>query len=59
MIKLVQAGGKPISGIMTSTISGQTIKILKSAQPDQDGSQVGVTITVLYLALCVMYLALI
>ncbi|KAF2883211.1 hypothetical protein ILUMI_22964 [Ignelater luminosus] len=39
MIKLVQAGGKPISGIMTSTISGQTIKILKSAQPDQDGSQ--------------------
>lgn len=39
MIKLVQAGGKPLSGIMASTLSGQTLKILKSSQADQDGSQ--------------------
>ncbi|KAF5306348.1 hypothetical protein FQR65_LT07372 [Abscondita terminalis] len=36
MIKLVPAGGKPLTGIIPTTISGQTVKILKS---EQDGSQ--------------------
>lgn len=39
MIKLVQAGGRPLSGLVASAISGQTLKILKSAQTDQDSSQ--------------------
>ncbi|KAK4880053.1 hypothetical protein RN001_008199 [Aquatica leii] len=39
MIKLVQAGGKPLTGLIPTTLSGQTLKILKSTQPEQDGSQ--------------------
>ncbi|KAJ8920628.1 hypothetical protein NQ315_004767 [Exocentrus adspersus] len=40
MIKLVQPSGKPISGIMTSTMSGQPVKIFKSPTTHAESSQV-------------------
>ncbi|CAH0557290.1 unnamed protein product [Brassicogethes aeneus] len=39
MIKLVQSSGKPISGIMTSTMTGQPVKIFKSPTSNAESSQ--------------------
>lgn len=30
MIKVVQPGGKPLSGVVTSAVTGQPVKIFKS-----------------------------
>lgn len=40
MIKLVQSSGKAISGIMTSAMTGQPVKIFKSPPANAESSQV-------------------
>lgn len=38
MFKLVQSAGKPVSGIMTSSMAGQSVKIIKAT--GQEAAQV-------------------
>ncbi|KAF7287076.1 hypothetical protein GWI33_002458 [Rhynchophorus ferrugineus] len=44
MVKLVQSTGKPISGIMTSTVAGAPVKIYKSSAVAGDSSQTYTTL---------------
>lgn len=40
MIKLVQQPGKTMSGVMSSTITGQSVKVFKSIPTSAESSQV-------------------